>query len=392
MTSGSIGVAVIGAGMAGRAHAAGYRSAGTVFGTDSPDVRLVSIVDTNEQLAEDARRRYGFDRVDTDWRAVAEADDIDAVSVVVANHLHREIIEGLLAAGKHVLCEKPIAPTVEDAKAMAAAADRTDRVAVVGYTYRRAPGIGAVRDEIRAGNLGELIHYNGHAWYDYALDPLTPMSWRYRGGPGSGVLADTGSHMVDTAEFLCGPIVEVSGGTLLTVIRERPVPAGVTMGHERAELTGETEPVGNEDVATFTARFASGAIGTFSTSRVAHGLRNGLAFEVFGTAGSAAFDLERTGEFLFSDNSPRGEVNGQRRVIVGPEHPYIRRGVPMDAGGVGLGTGDLFVYQTRAFLDQISGGGELPPCPSFHDAVRGLEVLDAVVESALGAGVAVKVG
>jgi predicted dehydrogenase len=382
MTRKSIGVAVIGAGMAGRAHAAGYRSASTVFDADGPEARLVSVVDTNSALAEDARQRYGFDRADSDWRALAEADDIDAVSVVVANHLHREIIEGLLAAGKHVLCEKPLAHSLVDARAMAAAADRASTVAAVGYTYRRSPAMSAIRDHVHNGQLGQPIHFNGHAWYDYALDPLTPMSWRYKGGPGTGALADVGSHMVDTAEYVCGPVVEVSGGVLTTVIGARPVPAGVTLGHERGELTGEVEPVENEDLATFTARFDNGAVGTFSVSRVAHGLPNGLAFEVFGSAGSAAFDLQRAGEFQM----------GQQRVFVGPEHPYLRRGVPMDAPGVGCGTGDLFVYQARAFLDQIVGLDSLPPCPSFHDAVRGQEVLDAVVESARGGGVAVKVG
>jgi predicted dehydrogenase len=382
MTRKSVGVAVIGAGMAGRAHAAGYRSASTVFDADGPQARLVSVVDTNSALAEDARQRYGFDRAETDWRALAEADDVDAVSVVVANHLHREIIEGLLAAGKHVLCEKPLAHSLADAQAMAAAADRASTVAAVGYTYRRSPAMSAIRDHVHSGQLGQLIHFNGHAWYDYALDPLTPISWRYKGGPGTGVLADTGSHLVDTAEYVCGPVVEVSGGVLATVIEERPVPAGVTLGHERGELTGEMAPVENEDLATFTARFDNGAVGTFSVSRVAHGLPNGLAFEVFGSASSAAFDLQRAGEFQL----------GRQRVFVGPEHPYLRRGVPMDAPGVGYGTGDLFVYQARAFLDQIVGLNSLPPCPSFHDAVRGQEVLDAVVESARGGGVAVKVG
>ena len=124
MTKKSIGVAVIGAGMAGRAHAAGYRAAGSVFDAAAPDVRLVAIADINDELAEDTRRRYGFERTEHDWHSILEDDDIDAVSVVVANHLHREVIEALLAAGKHVLCEKPLAPSVADARAMTEAAAR----------------------------------------------------------------------------------------------------------------------------------------------------------------------------------------------------------------------------------------------------------------------------
>ena len=144
-----IGVAVIGAGMAGRAHAHGYRSAGTVFSAGLPPVRLVSVADINEELAADTARRYGFARSDTSWQAIVKADDIDVVSVVVANHLHREIVEELAAAGKHVLCEKPLAPTSTDARAMIDAVDAAGVVARVGFTFRRTPGIAAAREQIR---------------------------------------------------------------------------------------------------------------------------------------------------------------------------------------------------------------------------------------------------
>ena len=134
------------------------------------------------------------------------------------------------------------------------------RVAALGYTYRWSPGINAIRRELDNGNLGRPVHFNGHAWYGYAFDPEVPMTWRYRGGPGSGVLADVGSHIVDTAEMLCGPVVEVSGASFVTAITHRPVPAGATVGHGRVETTGELEAVDNEDVAVFTARFENGAV------------------------------------------------------------------------------------------------------------------------------------
>ncbi|HVV12990.1 Gfo/Idh/MocA family oxidoreductase [Amycolatopsis sp.] len=386
------GVAVIGAGMAGRAHAAGYRSAGTVFDLDRSPVRLVAISDLNTALAEDARRRYGFERVEQDWHAIAEAPDIDAVSVVVANQLHREMLETLLAAGKHVLCEKPLAPTAADGRAMAEAARRTDRVAVVGYTYRRSPAVSAIREALTGGRLGDPVHFNGHAWYDYAFDPLTPLTWRYRGGPGSGILADTGSHLLDLAEYLCGPVTEISGGRLETVIPRRPIPAGPTVGHARAELTGEYAAVENEDVVTFTAKFANGALGTFSASRVAHGMPDGLALELFCGKGSAAFNLHRPGEFTISDEAPRAELNGHRTVYVGPAHPYIHNGLPMDSPGAGHGTADLFTYQARSFLDQIAGIKELPPCATLDEGAHGLAVLEAVVTSAHNGGAAVTIG
>lgn len=387
----SIGVAVIGGGMAGRAHAAGYRNATTLFGTDSADVHLVAIADMNEAVANDTAKRYGYDRAEYDWRAIADAPDIHAVSVVVANHLHREIVEGLLAAGKHVLCEKPLAASIEDAQAMVAAAEGSDRVAAVGYTYRRTPAVEMIRRELAAGTMGELIHFNGHYWCDYALDPTAPITWRYKGGPGTGALADIGSHLLDLSEFVCGPIVEVSGASFATLITERPIPLGVTYGHTKGAVSDELAPVENEDLVTVTARFENGAIGTFSASRVAHNLPNQLAFELFGSTGSASFDLQRTGEFQISANDVRGEVGGPRRVIIGPDHPYIRGGLPMDAAGVGFGVADLFNYQIRAFLDQITGTGDLGPLPGFEVGLRGLSLVAAITESAKSGGTAVKV-
>src|SRR5918912_1217352 len=145
MPNDDIGVAVIGAGMAGRSHAAGYRSATTTYGPGLPEVRLVAIADVNEHFAADTARRFGYARAETTWQAVADADDVDVVSVGVANHLHREVVEGLLAAGKHVLCEKPFAPTIADAESMVAAADaKPDLQAGVGFTFRRSPAIAAV--------------------------------------------------------------------------------------------------------------------------------------------------------------------------------------------------------------------------------------------------------
>ncbi|WP_433479284.1 Gfo/Idh/MocA family protein [Spirillospora sp. CA-142024] len=375
----SIGVAVIGAGMAGRAHAQGYRSASTVFAAGLPEVRLVAIADVNEDLGADAARRYGYERAETGWQAIAAAPDIDAVSVVVANTLHREIVEELLAAGKHVLCEKPLAPSVEDARAMVKAAERSGRVAAVGFSFRRSPAIGAIRERVAAGELGRPLHFNGHYWCDYGSAAGAPMSWRYKGGPGSGILADVGSHLVDLAEFLCGPVESVNGAVLSTVISDRPVPLGTAIGHAGGvELSDRREPVENEDVATFTATFAGGAVGTFSVSRVAHALPNALGFELFCAGGSAAFDVSRPAEFTVSDSA----AGGHRRVLVGPEHPYIAGGLAMDFPGVSHGVNDFFTYQARAFLEQIAGVDGLPPCAGFAAGLHNLELLDAVVESA----------
>jgi predicted dehydrogenase len=385
----SLGVAVIGAGMAGRAHAAGYRAATTMFDTDLPEVRLVAIADAHEPFAVDAARRFGYERAETTWQAIADAPDIDVVSVVIANSLHREAVEALLAAGKHVLCEKPMAPSVDDAKAMVAAAEASDQVAGIGFTFRRSPAINAIRDQLATGAVGDVRHFNGHYWCNYGQDPKAPISWRYQGGPGSGALADIGSHLIDLGEYLCGPVANVQGAVMQTFTPERPVPVGVIAGHAGGAVSDETSPVENEDLATFTATFASGALGTFSVSRVAHGLPNQLGFEVFAESGAAAFDLTRPGEFSYADHSPSGETNGYRQVLIGPAHPYIGRGLAMDFPSVGHGQNEFFAWQARAFLDQVAGLGKLPAVPSLAHGLHNLEVLAAITQSATSGGQAV---
>jgi predicted dehydrogenase len=377
-----VGVAVIGAGMAGRAHAHGYRSAGTVFSAGLPPVRLVSIADINEELARDTARRYGFERADSSWQAIVKAEDIDVVSVVVANHLHREVVTELAAAGKHVLCEKPLAPTSEDAQAMIDAVEAAGVVARVGFTFRRTPGIAAVRDQLVSGELGRPLYINAQYWTDYGSDPLAPMSWRYRGGPGSGALADLGSHLADTAEFLLGPVESVTGATLSTVIGERPLPLGHVVGHAHVEVSDERAPVENDDWASFSVRFAGGATGDLSVSRIAFGHPNTLKFEVFCERGALAFDVSRAGEFQIATSGLPGAANGFRRVVVGVEHPYISGGLAMDATGIGTGHNDSFVYQARAFLDEVAGRDELPRNASFADGRHALLLEEAVIAAA----------
>jgi predicted dehydrogenase len=389
MTQHSLGVAVIGAGMVGRAHAAGYRAASQLYDLDLPEIRLVAVADAYEPFAVDAAKRFGYERPETSWQAIVEAPDIDVVSVAIANQLHRPVVEALLGAGKHVLCEKPLAPTVEDAKAMVTAAEAAETRSAVGFSFRRTPGINAIREQLESGAIGPVRHFNGHYWCDYAQDPDNPISWRYRGGPGTGALADIGSHLIDLGEYLCGSVASVSGAVFQTFTTERPVPLGATVGHAAAAVGDEREPVENEDLATFTARFASGAVGTFSISRISHGLPNGLGFEVFAADGAAAFDLNRPGEFTFADRVPDGKTNGYRSVLIGPQHPGIEKGIPMDFPSVGHGQNDLFAWQARAFLDQVAGTGRLAPLPSLADGLHNLEIQAAVTRSALSGGQAV---
>ncbi|MFL6045283.1 MAG: Gfo/Idh/MocA family protein [Propionibacteriaceae bacterium] len=389
----TIGVAVIGAGMAGRAHAAAYRTAPTLYQSTLPDLRYVSIGDISPELGSLAARRFGYERNDTSWQAIAEDPNIDVVSVVVANHLHREIVEGLVAAGKHVLCEKPLSDNLEDARAMADLARSADTIVRIGFTFRRAPGIAALRELVTSGTLGRVLHVDGRYWCDYASDPKGPISWRYKGAPGSGALADIGSHVAYLVEFLAGDIQEVSGGRFATAIAERPVPLGSVVGHGQAAVSDTYEPVENDDYASFSARFEQGA-GVVQVSRVAAGHPNGLALEVFGDGGAAKWEQERSGELQLMLNEGAPGTRGYRRVIIGPDQPYFAGGLPMDAPGVGIGQNDGFYFQARAFLEEVAGIDEadsLPRNASFDEGVHNMEILAAVAGSAANGGGAVKV-
>lgn len=383
-----LGVAVIGAGMAGKAHAAAYRVASALYSPVLPPVRLVSIGDVNAEFGSLAARRFGYERSDTSWQAIAAADDIDVVSVVIANSLHREVVEGLLAAGKHVLCEKPLSDTLTDARAMAEAARSAPSLARIGYTFRRTPGIAFIRDLVQSGELGSVLHFSGRYWTDYGCSPHAPMSWRYQGPAGSGALADVGSHLSYVAEFICGPVQGVSGGRLSTVIGQRPLPLGHVIGHDHAAVSDTVEPVTNDDYATFSVDFGHSA-GSLEASRVAAGHPNSLIFEVFCEGGAAKFDQRRPSEVELYLHGDSGRTNGYRQVLLGADHPYITGGLAMDVSGVGFGQNDAFAYQARAFLEEVAGLDEassLPRCATFDDGVHNMELLAAVAESAAANG------
>ncbi|UYG17536.1 Gfo/Idh/MocA family oxidoreductase [Brachybacterium huguangmaarense] len=391
----TLAVAVIGAGMAGRTHANAWRQAGTVYDLTLPPVRLAAIADQYLPFAEDAAAHYGYERAVGDWREIAEDPSIDVVSIVVGNALHREIAEAMAEAGKHVLCEKPLAGTLEDAAAMADIEARLrEQVFATGFTFRRNPAVAMLARPVGQGDLGTVAHLEGRYWCDYGADAEVPISWRYEGPMGTGALADVGSHLIDTAELIGGPIDSVSGAVLVRTIEQRPRPAGAALGGRNVKGDmSQLVDVENDDVATFTAHFASGAAGTFSCSRVAFGIPNAMTIDVLGTRGSAAWDLARGGEILLADGSSPAGLGGLRQVLANPEFPYFAGGSSMAFAGVGLNQIEQFTYQAHAFLQQVAGidDGALPPCASFADGYREMRILDAVARSAAADGQAVAI-
>lgn len=382
MSTKPLGIAVIGAGMAGRAHCAGYRTAPTLFDPPLPPLRYAVVADADAGVAADAATRYGYERSTTSWREILDDDGVDVVSIVTANALHREMAEELLAHGKHVLSEKPLADTLENARAMAdTAAAHPELQTGVGFVYRRQPAVAAIKQLVQS-ELGEVSHFNGRYWCDYARSAQVPMAWRYKGRPGTGALNDIGSHLIDLAEWVVGPLVSVSGAAFTTKVTERYLAAGTTYGHAKAELTDIAEPVENDDVATFTAHFENGAVGTFSISRIAPGHANSMAFDLMAETGGAKWDMDRPAEFSILRQQRGDGLDGYNQVLIGPAHPYLKGGLPMDFPGVSYGVGDLFGFQARAFLEQVVGIQGLPPVASFEDGVRDLTIIDAVIGSA----------
>ncbi|MFF9177267.1 Gfo/Idh/MocA family protein [Streptomyces sp. NPDC014793] len=372
-------VGMVGYAFMGAAHSQGWRTAGRVFGLPLRPVQAV-ICGRDEAAARAAAGRHGWAAVETDWRALIARDDIDLVDICTPGDSHAEIALAALAAGKHVLCEKPLANTVAEAETMTAAAEEAQargRVAMVGFNYRRVPATALARRLVADGRIGTLRHVRVTYLQDWLVDPRFPLTWRLRRErAGSGSLGDLGAHIVDLAQYLAGERLAGVSALTETFVRERPLPgAGSGLTATPAAGTGK---VTVDDAALFTGRFTSGALASFEATRYATGRKNALCVELNGERGSLSFDLERLNELWFHDATEPGAVAGFRRILVTePEHPYLAAWWPP---GHGLGYEHTFVHQVRDLVHAIAEGRR--PEPSFADGLQVQRVLAAVEESA----------
>ncbi|MFD3377760.1 MULTISPECIES: Gfo/Idh/MocA family protein [unclassified Streptomyces] len=375
-----LGVGMVGYAFMGAAHSQGWRTVGRVFDLPRRPV-LAAVCGRDAGAVRAAADRLGWAAAETDWRALISRDDVDVVDICTPGDSHAEIAVAALAAGKHVLCEKPLANTVEEAEAMAeaarAAAER-GQVAMVGFNYRRVPATSLARQMVAEGRLGTLRHVRVTYLQDWLVDREFPLTWRLRKeSAGSGALGDLGAHIVDLAQYLAGePVVGVSALTE-TFVRERPLLSGASSGLSAAG-GGELGAVTVDDAALFTGRFASGALASFEATRFATGRKNSLRIELNGENGSLAFDLERLNELSYHDGTEPGTHAGFRRILVTePDHPYLEAWWPP---GHGLGYEHTFVHQARDLVHAIADGAQ--PLPSFADGLQVQRVLAAVEESA----------
>ncbi|MGW4290706.1 Gfo/Idh/MocA family protein [Streptomyces sp. NPDC004673] len=362
-------IGMVGYAFMGAAHSQGWRTAGRVF--DLPREPVLSVLCGRDGTAvRAAADRHGWAATETDWRALIARDDVDLVDICTPGDSHAEIALAALAAGKHVLCEKPLANTVEEAEAMAAAAETAyDRgqLAMVGFNYRRVPAVALARRMITEGRLGTVRHVRVSYLQDWLVDPEFPLTWRLRKETaGSGALGDLGAHVIDVAQYLAGEKLAGVSALTETFVRQRPL------------AEGGSGPVTVDDAAVFTGRFGSGALGSFEATRYATGRKNALRIELNGERGSLAFDLERLNELSFHDGTEPGTHAGFRRILVTePDHPYLDAWWPP---GHGLGYEHTFVHQARDLVHAIAEGRR--PVPSFADGLEVQRVLAAVEESA----------
>ncbi|MFC9543192.1 Gfo/Idh/MocA family protein [Streptomyces sp. NPDC056956] len=373
-------VGMVGYAFMGAAHSQGWRTAGRVF--DLPlHPELAVICGRDAAAVRAAADRHGWAATETDWRALVERDDVDLVDICTPGDSHAEIALAALAAGKHVLCEKPLANTVAEAEAMVRAADEAaarGRTAMVGFNYRRVPATALARRMVAEGRIGTLRHVRVSYLQDWLVDPQFPLTWRLRREQaGSGSLGDLGAHIVDLAQYLAGEHLAGVSALTETFVRHRPLPTAATSGLAAVSAAGTGE-VTVDDAALFTGRFASGALASFEATRYATGRKNALRIELNGERGSLAFDLERLNELSYHDGTEPGTHAGFRRILVTePDHPYLDAWWPP---GHGLGYEHTFVHQARDLVHAVAEGRT--PDPSFADGLQVQRVLAAVEESA----------
>jgi predicted dehydrogenase len=375
----TLGVAMIGYAFMGAAHSQAWRNAHRFF--DLPVRPAMNVVcGRTESATRAAAEQLGWAGWTTDWRDVLERDDIDVVDICTPGDTHAEIAVAALEAGKHVLCEKPLANTVEEAEAMTAAAEkaRADGVrSMVGFTYRRVPAIALARRLVADGRLGTIHHVRAQYLQDWIVDPEAPLSWRLdKTKAGSGALGDIGAHIVDLTQFITGDSIATVTGRLETFVKERPLPAeqhtglSGTAGTERGRVTVD-------DAAAFLARFRGGALGVFEATRFANGRKNAIRIEVNGSRGSLAFDFEDMNVLHFFDGDDGADTAGFRRILATePDHPYVAAWWPP---GHLLGYEHGFTHQVVDLVTDIARG--VDPTPTFADGLQVQRVLAAVETS-----------
>ena len=375
----TLNVAMIGGGFMGKAHALAYAAMPMYFSPAPAIPRRKILVDINADLAKAGAERLGFDESSADWKSVVSRPDIDVVDIVTPNDSHAEIAIAALKAGKHVICEKPLARTGGEARTMYDAAKASGVIHMVAFNYRRTPAVALAKKFIEEGRIGKILNFRGMYLQDWSADPNGPKSWRFdKKIAGSGAVGDIGTHVVDFARYLVGEISAVNA-MVHTFIKERPVQSGGVdkLAASDKSGVGPKAVVDVDDEMITLLRFSNGAVGSIEATRNAYGRNNFLTFEIHGDRGSIAFNYERMDELqvMFADDP--ADARGFRTIYTGPAHPYGEGLWPIPA--LGIGYGETKIIECYDFFKAIMSGQQ--PSPNFEDGYRISLIADAILES-----------
>lgn len=379
-----INVALLGSKFMGRAHSNAWSKVDRFF-PDGPAPAMRAVAARDAEAVASFARTWGWEQGTTDWRAVVEDEAVDLVDVATPNHVHAEQAIAALEAGKHVACEKPLAGTLADAEAMAAAAERAPGRTFVWYSYRRVPAVALAHRLVASGALGRIYHARA-AYLQSWAGPEAPLVWRFQGDiAGSGAHGDLGAHIIDAVRFVTGEeITGVEGAIEQTFIEERTLAEG-TGGEIAGAGAGTGGAKGKstvDDAVLFLARLSGGGVASFESTRLATGYHNANRFEIHGEKGALRFDFERMNELGFYSKEAEPAVQGWTTIDVtrgGDDHPYAAAWWPDSHG---LGYEHTFINQAADILAAIGGRAPQVPLPDFADALRTQRVLHAAIESA----------
>lgn len=358
---------IIGSGYMAKMHSLALRNIGAFLWKKLPKIEMVRMADIVPAMAEEGAARWGWAEHTTDWKEITRADDIDAVIIITPNDSHALYAIDAFEHGKHVFCEKPLANTVADAERMVAAAKHSGKIGVVNFSYRTWPAIEFTRQLIAKGELGDLLHFEGHFFQDYAADPALPYGWRFdKSVAGGGAFGDIGSHIMDIACSLCGPVDRIAAVT--------------KRFYERRPVGGpDAKQVTVDDLTATLVQFKGGATGSVHASWAATGQKSSLAYTLIGTKGSVSFDWERNNELNFYTTKDPITTAGARRIMLGGIHPEAE---PFwYAQGQGMGYGEAFVITARRMIEAIVADNKHAE-PSFEQALHVSRVVNAVYEAA----------
>lgn len=364
----------------GKAHSLAYAAMPMFFWPASAIPHRKTVVDISEALAKEAAARYGFDSYSSDWRRVVEDPEIDIIDIVTPNNSHAEIAIAAAKAGKHIICEKPLAITAEEAKRMLEAVNEADVKHMVAFSYRRTPAVGLAKKYIDEGAIGRILNFRGTYLQDWSADPNSPLSWRFRKDiAGSGAMGDIATHVIDMARYLVGEITDVIGVTN-TWTKERPVQSGSVdkLGTVKAAGDVKKEAVDVEDEVSTLIRFESGAVGSIEATRNAWGRHNFITFEIHGEKGSLYFNYERRDELQVCFSNDPDDRRGFRTIYTGPAHPYGEALWPIPA--LGIGYSETKIIEAYEFISAIVNDTSVSP--NFYDGYRIAAISDAILASA----------